>query len=105
MHDILPVLISSISAIIVAFIGAHSVKVERENKKRNVKLEAREKRREQESRLSMDMMYATMQLSIVSANALTNGHNNGNVEAAYKSAQEAKDKYDAFLKDVTSHSL
>lgn len=105
MDNILPVIISSISAIVVALIGAHSLKVEKANKKRAEKTDLREQRREKESRLSMDMMYATMQLSIVSANALTNGHNNGNIEMAYKAAQEAKDKYDAFLKDVASHSL
>ena len=103
--DIILALISAASAIIVAAIGKHAVTVNKKTEKLEKEREEREKRREKEMRLSMDMMYATLQLSIVRANALTNGHNNGNVAVAYSAAQAAKDKYDEFLKDVASHSL
>lgn len=53
----------------------------------------------------MAMMDATMQLSIVSANALTNGHNNGNVEEARKAAQKAREDYERFLREVASQSI
>ena len=69
------------------------------------KAENREKRREKEALLSMAMMDATMQLSIVSANALTNGHNNGNVEEARKAAQKAREDYERFLREVASQSI
>lgn len=98
MITIITAVISAISAICVAYIGAHARQTEAKNEKR-------EKRREKESLLSMAMMDATMQLSIVSANALTNGHNNGNVEEARKAAQKAREDYEQFLREVASQSL
>lgn len=105
MLDVILAIISAASAIIVAAIGKHAVTVNKRTEKLEKEREEREKRREKEMRLSMDMMYATLQLSIVSANALTNGHNNGNIAVAYDAANKAKDKYDEFLKDVASQSL
>jgi len=95
---IITAIISAISAILVAYIGNHAKVVEARNEKR-------EKRREKESLLSMAMMDAAIQLSVVSANALTNGKNNGNVEEARKAAQKARADYEAFLREVTSQSL
>ena len=43
--------------------------------------------RRKESLLSLEMMDATLQLSIVTSNALTGGHNNGNVERAREAAK------------------
>lgn len=65
----------------------------------------REDIRTRESRLSMEMMNATLQLSLVTANALTGGHNNGNVEKAYAAAKQAEESYYKFLFDVTSHEV
>ena len=98
MITIITACISAISAIIVAYIGAHT-------KQMDAKAESREKRREKESLLSMKMMDATMQLSIVSANALTNGQNNGNVEEAREAAKKAREDYETFLREVTSQNL
>ena len=98
MIPIITGIISAISAIIVAYIGAHT-------KKMDAKAENREKRREKESLLSMKLMDATLQLSIVSANALTNGTNNGNVEEARDAAKKAREDYEAFLREVTAKSL
>ena len=71
----------------------------------DAKAESREKRREKESLLSMKLMDATLQLSLVSSNALTNGHNNGNVEEARESAKKAREEYEAFLREVAAKSL
>lgn len=98
MVAVITSIISAISAILVAYIGVHAKRTEH-------KAELREKRRETESLLSMKMMDATMQLSIVSANALTNGHNNGNVEQAREAATKAREDYEQFLREVTSQSL
>lgn len=98
MITIVTAIISAISAICVAYIGAHARKVEEKNEKR-------ERRREQESLLSMALMDATMRLAVVSANCLTGGHNNGNVEEAKKAAQKAKEDYERFLREVASQSL
>lgn len=48
------------------------------------------------------MLDATLELSIVSSNALTNGHNNGNVEEARLAAKKAKEDYQAFLLEIMS---
>ena len=98
MATIITAIISAVSAIIVAYIGVH-------NKKMESDAQIREKRREKESRLSMAMMDATLQLSIVSANALTDGHNNGNVAEARKAVEAAQKAYTDFLREVTSQSL
>ena len=53
----------------------------------------------------MKMMSATLQLSVVTANALTGGHNNGNVEAARLAAENAQADYQAFLQKVTAQEV
>lgn len=53
----------------------------------------------------MQMMYATLQLSIVTANALTGGHNNGNVEQAKLAAQTAEADYQKFLQKVAASAI
>lgn len=98
MLTVITACISAISAIIVAYIGAHAKEME-------TKAEKREKRREKESLLSMKMMDATMLLSIVSSNALTDGVNNGNVEEARVAAKKAREEYEQFLREVASQSL
>ena len=98
MLTIITAIISAVSAIIVAYISAHTKRAE-------AKADAREKRRERESLLSMAMMDASIQLSIVSANALAGGHNNGNVETARIAAEKARSDYEAFLREVTAKSL
>lgn len=65
----------------------------------------REERRAEESRLSMQMMSATLQLAIVTANALTGGHNNGNVEKAKTAAEKAEHEYQQFLISVASQEV
>jgi len=96
--SIITALISAASAICVALIGARAKAAE-------ARTDAREKRRERESLLSMAMMDASIQLSIVSANALSGGHNNGNVEQARKAAEKARADYEQFLREVTAHAV
>ena len=103
--DTLLSLAAPISAIIVAVIEWRAYMDRKAMQKAKDEEELRQKQREKESRLSMKMMNATMQLSIVSANALTNGHNNGNVETARRAANEAQAEYTSFLQEVTAHNL
>ena len=105
MAGIISVIISSICTIAVAIIGALAQKSQAANAAYHEEERAARVAREEESRLSMQMMDATLQLSIVSANALTNGHNNGNVEEARRAAQSAKDQYDAFLRRTTASAI
>lgn len=74
------------------------------NKQRKVD-DKREERRQKESRLSMQMIYASMELGDVNAVALQNGKLNGNVEEARLKAKQAREEYNQFLVDVTSEVI
>lgn len=87
--------VASIVVIIVEAIAAKGRKDAKE----------KEKRRQEEMRLSMQMMSATLQLSVVTANALTGGHNNGNVERAKAAAEKAESEYQAFLQETSAHVI
>lgn len=105
MIEIITALAAPISAIIVAIIEWRAYQDRKALKKAKAEEALRQQQREEESRLSMKMMSATMQLSIVSANALTGGHNNGNVEKAKEDAAEATKEYNDFLQRVASHNI
>ena len=98
-------LIPALSAVVIAIVEAIAARERKQSKDEKARVAAREARREEEMRLSMRMMDATLQLSVVAANALTGGHNNGNVERAKGAAQKAGDDYKAFLEKSTSHTL
>ncbi len=95
---VIPSAFAAIAAITSAYIAAHSKASEKRS-------EARAYRREQESRLSMEMMSANMDLAYVTSLAVTGGHTNGNVEAAQKRALEAQSKYEAFLREQAAHQV
>ena len=73
--------------------------------KSNKESDIQRERRKRESQLSIEMQAATLDLSIVCANALTGGVNNGNVEVARKKAKQAQDAYLAFEREVLSEEL
>ena len=91
-------IISSAALVAVAVIQTHAAA----DKKRT---EARARRREVESRLSMELMSATMDLAYVTSLAVTGGHVNGNVEAAQEKAEKANDKYKEFLRAEAAHAV
>ena len=105
MAGIISVIISSICTVAVAIIGALAQKSQAANDAYHKEERAARQLREKESRLSMSMMDATLQLSIVTANALTGGKNNGNVEEAKKAAEKAKADYDAFIRETAANAL
>lgn len=96
--SVLGMLFSGISMIVVA-------KIQTDGNKQKKIDDKREERRQKESRLSMQMMEASIELADVNAVALQNGKLNGNVEAARKKARNALDEYRAFLADVTSEVI
>ena len=91
-------LISAAALIIVAII-------ETGNKRDRKRTEIRAARRERESRLSMDMMSASLDLAYVTSLAVTGGHTNGNVEAAQTKAKSAQEAYETFLRDETAKAV
>ena len=96
--SIICAIISSLAAVTVAVISAVTgSRVKRSEKK--------EKRRQQESILSLQMMSANMELAMACCNALCGGHNNGNVEAARKKAIKAAEEYDKFEKQILAEEI
>ena len=102
---VLGIIVPAVATIAVAVIEKNAAKERKSAKERDERMEKRAAIREKESRLSMKMIDATMQLSVVTANALTGGYNNGNVEHAKAAAEEAAAEYKAFLQDVTAHEV
>lgn len=105
-------IITAVATIVVAAIEFFASKerkkaaVDREEMKEQAKRsEERAKLRAEESTLSMQMINASLQLSVVCANALTGGHNNGNVEEAKVSAEKAQNEYEKFIKGIAATQL
>ena len=98
-------IIPAAATVIVAIIEAIAAVDRKKTKKSGTEAAKREKLRTEEARLSMKMMSATLQLSVVTANALIGGHNNGNVEAARLAAETAQAEYEAFLQKVTAQEV
>lgn len=74
-------------------------------KGREEALKRHEQQRAEETRLAMAMNSATLQLCVVTANALTGGHNNGNVERAREAAQKAEKDYEAFIQQLAAKQV
>lgn len=98
MVQIICVIITSIAGIITTIVG---VAVTRSSKRSEEQIALRQK----ESLLSLRMMDATLQLSVVTSNALTGGHNNGNVERAREAAKKVADEYEAFMRETLAHEI
>lgn len=91
-------LIAAISAVAVAVIEARAGRERKQTQKRA-------ERRARESRLSMELMSATCELSVVSAVALREGHTNGTLEPALEKARKAQEDYQNFLKDEAAYAV
>lgn len=91
-------LIAAASSITVAVIEKRA---DRDRKR----TEKRAERRARESRLSMDMMYAAVGLSIDTATALRDGHTNGTLEDNLATAKSAKAAYEDFVRDEAAAAV
>ena len=90
--------IAAAASIVVAAVEARAARERRS-------VEKRAERRARESRLSMDMMYASMGLAMDTARALRDGHTNGTLEPDLDKAQAARAAYDAFLRDEAAAAV
>lgn len=102
MVQIICAIISGVTAIAVAIIGIISSKAAKKSANMSKVYQMNQERRKKADLLVLQMLDATLELSIVSSNALTNGHNNGNVEEARLAAKKAKEDYQAFLLEIMS---
>lgn len=78
---------------------------ERRNRRDAKRAEARMERREKESRLSMELMYASCALSLTTAKKLSGMHTNGDVEEAMEAARRAQEAYVDFVRDEAAHNV
>jgi hypothetical protein len=92
MVEIICAIIAAAAVIISAFIGYHTKETRRT-------MERRAERRAHESRLAMELMYATCSLALVTAKKLTGMHTNGDVKAAMDAADNAMKEYINFSLD------
>lgn len=91
-------LIPAITSIVIVIIEAIAAAERKKNK------DDREVR-QQESKLSMDMLDTTSVMCDVLCIALQGGQINGNVEEARSKAKAARDAYAAFLRDQVSKAV
>ena len=91
-------LVSAISAVVVAIIANGY-------KKQAAAEEKRAERRKKESLLNLKMTEATLELSSVTAEALTGGQLNGNVERAKQKAKAAREEYEEYAHEIVIEEL
>ena len=91
-------MIAALASIVVAVIELRAS----QDRKRT---EARAERREEESRLSMDLMLATSEMTDVLCLALQGGQINGNVEKARQKGEDAREAYRVFLRNQAAHQV
>lgn len=94
-----------ICTLITAAAGLACAYLAREVTKKNKKEEQRDKLRKREAAVSLEMISATMELSLACCNALTGGHNNGNVEEAKTKALKADQKYRELEREILAEVL
>ena len=92
-------------ALIAGAAAIFSARAERRARIRTKRTEARAQRREKESRLAMELMYATCSLSLTTAKKLAGLHTNGDVEEAMTAADSAKEAYVDFVRDEAARNF
>lgn len=95
VNEIICTAISAASAILVAILTVYIKRYED-------RAERDSKFRERQMLLLLRMVDSAISLSIVSANALMDYKNNGNVAEAYESAAEAKKEYKQMMQELTA---
>ena len=97
--------IPGLFTVLVAIIELIAAKDRKQSKKYQERLKRHEQQRAKETKLQMEMNSATLQLCVVTSNALTGGHNNGNVERARQAAKEAEEAYNAYIQELAANQV
>ena len=97
--------IPGLFTVLVAIIELIAAKDRRQSKKDQERLNRHEQQRAKETKLQMEMNSATLQLCVVTSNALTGGHNNGNVERARQAAKDAEEAYNAYIQELAANQV
>lgn len=93
------------AAVIAALASIVVAVIEFRAKRDRDRQEARAQRRETESRLSMDLMLATSEMTDVLCIALQGGQINGNVEKAREEGRKSREAYRNFLREQAAHQV
>lgn len=91
--------------VLVAIIELIAAKDRKESKRDQERIKRHEQQRAKETKLQMEMNSATLQLCVVTSNALTGGHNNGNVEKARQAAKDAEEAYNAYIQELAANQV
>ena len=97
--------IPGLFTVLVAIIELIAAKDRKQSKKDQERLKRHEQQRAKETKLQMEMNSATLQLCVVTSNALTGGHNNGNVEKARQAARDAEEAYNAYIQELAANQV
>lgn len=97
--------IPGLFTVLVAIIELIAAKDRKESKRDQERLKRHEQQRAKETKLQMEMNSATLQLCVVTSNALTGGHNNGNVEKARQAAKDAEEAYNAYIQELAANQV
>ena len=92
-------------ALIAGAAAVFSALAERRARISTKRTEARAQRREKESRLAMELMYANCALSLTTAKKLAGMHTNGDVEEAMEAARSAQEAYVDFVRDEAARNI
>ena len=94
-----------ICALIAGGASVLAALAERRSRQSAKRTEARAQRREKESRLAMELMYANCALSLTTAKKLAGMHTNGDVEEAMEAARSAQEAYVDFVRDEAARNI
>ena len=98
MIEVICALIAATATVLAAVTGHRVAKSTKQ-------AERRAERRARESRLSMELMYATCALSLTTAKKLAGMHTNGDVEEALQKATDAQAEYIDFCRDEAAKNI
>ncbi len=98
MTEIICAAITAFAGLMVAVLTAKIAKTEAQS-------EEKAEFRQQESLLSLKMMYATLNLSVENSIGITSGNNFENIEEALSKANSVSEEYQEFLQKVAAHEV
>lgn len=98
-------IISAVALIMVAVIEVLSARDRKKSNDERARAEARGVMRAKESRLSMKLADANLELSLATALAVEQGKMDGEMTRARKKASEAQGAYTCFTQELTSNVI
>ena len=98
-------LIGAFQMIVVAVVGGLFARSSKKQKESLDRAEIRAALRAEESRLSMKLMSASVNLGIATAAAVKDGHINGKMTNAVDEAEKTEQEYQDFIKAIASNQI